>query len=175
MNKPRGDSKLKTLPQDTQKVLFGWLCAGTYESAMERAASDFGIQTSVASLSDFYSWYSLGRKLERADEFAEALAKRLESIQHLKLDGDQLSLAAQAIFEMRVEEQDDVENHVALRKLRQNDKRLKQNDLKIAQQERKIALLERQAELANQAKAVTNSAMTPEEKAARIQEIFGTT
>ena len=174
MNKQRGDSKLKTLPPDKQKQLYQWIWEGSYEYALELVKKEFGVDTNPNSLSEFFHWYSLGRKMDRADAYAEALAKKLGALQHLKLDGENLSLTAQSLFELQVTEENDPETFVALRKLRQNDRKLAQNDTRIAQLERKIVLLERQAEMLNKAKSVSSSTLSAEEKAAKIKEIFGT-
>lgn len=167
--KARGDSKLKTLSPEKQELIIGWLQMGTRDSARRKCAEQLGVETSGAALSEFYSWYFLGRQLAVAADFANSIKEDLKGIAGLNINEEQLNLAAQAIFEKQAIEAGDSKLHFKLRFLRQKDRQ-------IELEERKVQLLERRAALAEAAEStVKDKNLTPEQQAERIKQIFGIT
>ncbi len=67
MKKPVIRSPLDRLPKDQQQALLDWLTKGgasgigmTYAAARERLKTEFGVTTSMGSLSDFYHRHARG-------------------------------------------------------------------------------------------------------------------
>jgi hypothetical protein len=56
MKKPRSDSKLANLPEETQAEVAGW-CKEGLEVAREQCKARLGISVAVSSLSLWYGWY----------------------------------------------------------------------------------------------------------------------
>lgn len=141
--KPRADSALKTLPADQQEKLFRLLRATSYEKALPIVAKEFGVRTSSAALSAFFSWYPLSRRLEQAKSFADQLTQQLKANPHLNLDAEKLSAVGQVAFEAQAVAEQDPELYIGLRKLRQKDADLaissKNQELRLKQYEDKIA------------------------------------
>ncbi len=138
--KPRADSVLKSLPLGQQEKLFTLLRATSYEKALPIVAKEFGVRTSTGSLSQFFSWYPLSRRL--AKSFADQLTATLKANPSLNLDADKLSAVAQVAFEAQAVQEQDPALFIGLRKLRQKDADLalatKNTDLRLRQYEQKI-------------------------------------
>jgi len=141
--KPRSDSKLKTLPAQKQEQLYALLRANSYKAALPLVQKTFGVVTSEASLSQFYSWYPLSRRLEQAKSFADQLKESLAKNPALNLDAEKLSTVAQVAFEAQAVQEQDSALFMGLRKLRQKDADLalqaKNQDLRLRQYEEKIS------------------------------------
>lgn len=60
--KPRGDSKLKNLPEERQEQIFEW-CRKSFAHARRQLAED-GLMVSGRALSEWHSWYRRKSKLE---------------------------------------------------------------------------------------------------------------
>ena len=165
--KARSDARLKTLPKDRQEQLWQWI-NGTegYKGARRLAREQWGLQTSVTALSEFYSWFALSRHLEEAATFADELKKTLGQLPELNLNEEQVNLAAQVAFELEAIKAKDFDRFFALRKLRQKDSEM-------TLEREKFELLKRKAEQADQAEKIVESSATPEEKQQRLRAIFG--
>lgn len=132
MKKPRGDAKLKTLPDALQEALFQVLRSTTAEKAAAWLLKDHGVKTSAGALSEFFSWYPLSRRLEQAASFADQLRDQLLKLPDLNLDAAKLSQVAQVAFEARAVQEQDSELYVALKKRRQKDAELALSESKHA-------------------------------------------
>lgn len=164
--KPRADSKLKTLPFAQQEQVFALCQTMSYAAVRSAVQQKFGLDTSEAALSAFYRWYPTARRLEDAAGTADEVRQILKELPGLNLSDEQVSRAAQAAFEAQCLKSGDVESFIGLRKLRQKDRDQEQTD-------RRIALLEKKAALADAAEGVVHDqALTEEQKAARLREIF---
>lgn len=143
--KPRTDSRLKTLPPGVQEKLFALLRTTTYRKAVPVVAKEFGVQTSVGALSDFFGWYPLSRQLEQAANFAEQLEKVAKADPQLVGKSEEISRFAQIAFEARAVETQDAELFIALRKGRHKDAELalraENQALRLRQYEEKMASL----------------------------------
>ena len=118
MKKPRGDSKLKTLPKADQAKLASWLDQESQSAVIARVKKDFSIDTSPAALTDFYQWFHLTAQLQEAAGFADQLKRDLKDIPGLKLDSDQISKAAQVAFEIQAMKNKDGKLFLGLRRER---------------------------------------------------------
>lgn len=123
--KARGDSKLKTLSPDKQKLIIEWMQSGTRDQARRKCAGELGVETSGAALSEFYSWWHLGRQLTTAAEFANSVKEDLKGLAGLHVDEEQLGLIGQTIFEKQALEAGNFKQFYHLRVLRQKDRKLK--------------------------------------------------
>lgn len=117
MKKPRGDSKLKTLPPERQREMYGYLQAHTLAET-EAWLATAGLDVSLDTLSRFASWYPLAAPLQQAAHMGEAVKELLKELPGLNLNEEQLSKAGQAIFEAEALRTKDSELHVSLRTLR---------------------------------------------------------
>lgn len=124
MKKPRGDAKLKTLPDAQQLEIYELLRVKRGVEVKAYIAEKLGVETSVGALSDFYHWYPLTRRIEQAKSFASQLREDLQKLPDLQMDADKLSQIAQVAFEARAVQDQDSELYVALRKRRQKDAEL---------------------------------------------------
>lgn len=135
--KPRGDAKLKTLSPEKQVQIIEWLNTGTKDAAKARIEREFGVHTNGASLTDFYDWWHIPRRLEKADRFTTKSVESLAANPALGLNKKQLAEAGQIIFELKAMEENDTESYVALRKLRQQEELLEVNKGKLELDEKR--------------------------------------
>jgi hypothetical protein len=125
--KPRADASLKTLPEERQAEIIEYMRSHKY--ADTRAwLSEQGITASAGALSGFWSWWHveirLKHQLKEAATIAEELKSVLGTMPQLNLNEEQLNLVAQTAFEVDAVKREDFEQFVALRQLRQKDRRL---------------------------------------------------
>lgn len=141
--KQRSDSTLKTLPEVVQEQLFALLRAQSYAAVRTIVAERWQVETSAASLSEFFRWYPIQRRMATAASTADEVAKTLRTLGDVRLDDDQVSRAAQAVFEAQAMREGDAETYMGLRKIRlkQEDQRIASGslELKVRQYEDKIA------------------------------------
>lgn len=87
--KPRGDSKLKTLPEDRQAAIFDYAGEHTLIETVKWLKDD-GLQTSKSALSEFLSWHQLRRQFEEdestTDNLLEQLKKEMPGVSDQQLD-----------------------------------------------------------------------------------------
>jgi len=165
--KPRSDATLKTLPEAVQEALFALLRTESYARVRDIAREKWEVQTSPAALSEFFRWYPLSRRLEVAKSTADEMAKILAGLGDVTLDAAAIQRATQAMFEAQALRANDSETYIQLAKLRLS-REAGERDA------RRIALLETRAAQADKAEGVTrDETLTPEERAARLREIFG--
>jgi hypothetical protein len=97
--KPRGDAKLKTLPEARQEQIAEMLAGKTLDEVKRELAAD-GLQTSRNALSEFWSWWQLKQTMAEADSMAEELIARLqESDPDLAVKPEKLFSLGQMVFE----------------------------------------------------------------------------
>ena len=170
MKEPRADAKIKTLPEETQAGLYrlcsaeGGRAAMTLEEVRGVLASQHGLSVSLASLSEWRSWYGMRARMDAAKARAEQARLELLS-SNPDMSPEKLEQAAQMVFTAEVLEQGDVKGYVALATLRLNERRTQL-------EERRIKVLEAKAAQADQAKAVLGQSLTPEEQNRRLREIL---
>ena len=125
--KPRADASLKTLPEERQAEIIEYM--RSHKLADTRAwLTEQGITASIGALSGFWSWWNLDVRLKHQMKEAATIADELKSVlgtlPQLNLSEEQLNLVAQTAFEVDAVKREDFDQFVALRQLRQKDRRL---------------------------------------------------
>lgn len=180
--KPRADSKLKTLPEAQQALVFSW-CSGTLESAVSRCASDLRppVVTNLDAMSQFRRWYAA--RMQNAEAWEKCLATAEADAQHSGgKSGDWVQEQARNYFARRAVTMDDAETFAKMDSLRQGERALtikaKGDKIKAEQKDRDLALVERRVALLESREAKTketlaDATLSLEQRQARIKEIFG--
>jgi uncharacterized protein YcbK (DUF882 family) len=75
--KPRADSKLKTLPEERQAAIIEFMSSHKLTETVKSLRED-GLDTSVAALSDFYSWRQLRQQFAEDETTTESLLEQLK-------------------------------------------------------------------------------------------------
>jgi urease gamma subunit len=166
----RADAILKNLPAEALEDLWRMRHPEeggqpmTLEAICVEIPRLYQVSCSMGALSNFYKWLRLKRRME------EAKSRSQQVVEELARDGrmstEELMEAGQMVFASETLDNGNVKAFVQLLKIRNDSKRLEQES-------RRIALLEKKAELLDQAKTVSDDdALTPEEKAQRMKQIF---
>lgn len=142
MKDTRADAKLKNLPEEDLEFL--WTMRNPsedgekvkFEDIRVYIKNELGIQVSGSTLSEFYSWLTLKKRMERAEQRAEQA--KLEMLKDGNFDADDIERVAQAVFTNESFEAGNVKSYVALAKLRLARRALDHD-------ERRIKLLEENA------------------------------
>lgn len=169
MKKPRGDAKLKTLPDALQEELFQRLRRTSAVKVIAWLQEKHAVKTSAGSLSDFFSWYPRSGWLKQSAAFATDLEATIKKLPELQITAEKAAQVAQVAFEIQAAQNRDPELFLALRKNAHDSATLRLN-------ERKVKLLEAKAAQADQAREISGNAdLTPAEKEQRIKQVFGIT
>ena len=174
---PRADAKLQNLPEAALQDLWRFRHPEeggeklTYEAILVEIPRLHGFSVALSTLSSFYRWLELKRRLDaRADA---ALQLKLDMARDPKNSEDAITRAGQRLFLTEAIQERDSKAFAAIVTTRQNEKRLKQNDVRLSMDQRKLALLEKKAAQADQAAGVANNGkLSDAEKAAELKRIF---
>lgn len=172
MRKPRSDSVIEGLPPAQREQVSTWLSAEnrSYAETVKLIGAEFGVRTSVGALQAWFSQVERPRQYAQAKGLADNFATLLEG----KFDDANIKLAKQLAFEELSRPDRSVSTAKALLKIVGDSAKLQLAKQKVDLDARKVALLELKAAQAAQAEAVTkNGELTPEQKNARMREIFG--
>jgi hypothetical protein len=182
--KPRSDAS----PFDRfQSDLDQWLSVEnlSYKDALEKLRSVWPAGERLPSLSSLQRWADRRRQDLMLERIAASAAKAKEVTGAFAANpgdayGALLNMIGQAAFEMRVAKGEslDIDTlkdlsevvQVGLRS-RNEDAKLRLREQEIQLKERRVVLLERQAADATQ--TLGNETLTPEQKMAKMREIFG--
>jgi hypothetical protein len=166
--KPRSDSKLDSLPESRVVELRDGLLGGwRYEDARAWLGSECGVSCSLAVLSAFYKRHCAPVLRERRQVAALKAETLIEDAGKTDWSAATLELVRQAAFDLMSGDTLDVKTAEKLLGIM-----LKSRDQDMG--ERKLAVLERKAAQADQAATVSgDGALSAEEKAARLKQIFG--
>lgn len=115
LKKPRGDSKLKTLPEDQQRKVIEWIKAKRLDEVVKLVKAELGVETSRSSLSEFYTWFHMARRLEDYKSFADDLKGELSQIAGMDLAEDKVATFAQRAFELQCLKKDDAKTFFLMR------------------------------------------------------------
>jgi len=163
--KPRADSVLKTLSEDRRAAIAEHALAHSLDETVAWLAAD-GIKTSRTALSEFLSWHSLHAQLRRNETVVETMLQGLQS-QRPDWTPEQIQAAGQSFFTALALEQQDAEVWTKVQKLQ-----LQKQQLQLDRE--KFEHLKAQAEKADATERVLDDAqLSPEQRAKRIQEIYG--
>lgn len=116
MKKPRGDAKLKTLPDALQEDLWQQLRRTHQVKAQAWLLEKHGVKTSTGALSDFYSWYPRQATLRSAAATSDELEATLRKMPELEITADKARKVAQVNFEIQAARDRDPALFSALRK-----------------------------------------------------------
>jgi hypothetical protein len=190
MSKTRSDSWLRNLPAERQEQIIEWCNApadrepetdkavpktGGYHYARAQLAAD-GLSASVSTLSDFYSWWHLRQKFQRAEQKTsdfEEFARR----EFPDVAPERIQLAGQNYFTLRAVASDNSEEFREMEKLRlaketaETKGRQKDEELKLA--ERRVRVME--SKISKAEETLKDGSLNPTQREQRMKEIFGIT
>jgi len=115
-DKPRGDSKLKSLPEERQAAIFEHLRENTYRKTLQWLRED-GVETSIRALSEFFAWYPLRRQFLEDETTTEALVDQLKK-EVGGLSEEQLDALGQRTFSLLAIRRQDTNAFVKVRSAR---------------------------------------------------------
>jgi hypothetical protein len=182
---PRSDSRLKNLPADTLDELWDLKYPADREQKALSLAEvrgvlrdQYKIEISMAPLCEFYQWLEIKRRMDARERLADQL--KLAMAADKSISDDQIKRAGQRLFMSDGILEKDAKVFLAAVASTQDDAKLRHTEAKIGLakekvniDKRKLAMLEAKAAKADQAGAITNDgALTEEEKAARIKQLF---
>lgn len=192
MNKPRGDSKLEALTPEQKALLQKWLIDDnvTYSKAVQLCQKEFGLSVSLDALCrwrkalerEAMADRALKQALARASDSAMTAQAKVNALNELK-DPFWSALMAQIgqdAFEKRMAQEappdiqtlkDLVEIASYGLKVKYDSEKLAQGREKLSQADRRIKLLE--AKLSDATKIVQDTALSFEEKQARMKQVLG--
>jgi len=165
----RADAKMKNLPPEALEEL--WLLRNpgedgeklTLEAIAVAIPDRFGFTCSVSSLSEFYKWLRLKRRMEAATLRAEQA--RLSLASDPNMTPADLARVGQMVFTAETIEDGNVKAYVELVKLQLQAAK---QDIEI----RKLKVMEAKAAQADAAKGVLETKLSPEEQNRRLREIL---
>ena len=158
----RADAKLKNLPEEDLQTL--WRLRHpesggevmTLEAIAVEVQSKWGISIAISSLSSFYTWLEVRRRMEAQADLAEQL--KLELAKNPDVSDETIKRAGQKLFMSEGILTKNAKVFADMVIIGQNDVKLKQNDQKIGLRrtiveldKQKFALLERRARAADEA------------------------
>lgn len=175
MAKPRSDAKLKSLPPHQRQQLIRWLTEEnlSYADARDRLWQDMGVRTSAGALSGFFASECFTLRYTQARELADTVGEAMASDPE-KFDQATIALVKQKAFERAVARDGDIKELAILASIIGDTAKVRIKQQELALSERRIALLEAKAAQADAAEhVVRDTDLTPEQRTARMREIFG--
>jgi ribosomal protein L9 len=172
----RSDAKLKNLPREMRDDL--WRMRHPEEDGEKVRFIDIlawlkgkGVDSSLASLSEYYSWERTERRMEAARARADQAGRMLASDPNAT--PEDVARVGQMVFTSEMVDSGNVKAFVQLEKLRlaqkqteqderkldQRDQELTQRETLVAQSERRVALLEKKAEFADAVKKAAENSL----------------
>lgn len=173
--KPRSDSKLDSLPEHQREMLVRWLVEEnvSYDDARTRLHNDFGVETSVGALQQFYARRCFTLRASEAKHFADTVVQQALANGE-NFDAATLALIKQKAFERAYAKNGDIDELATLARIMGDSAKLELKQREVAIAERRIALLENKAAQADEAAGIAaNPNLTPAEKEARTKAVFG--
>jgi hypothetical protein len=187
--KPRGGqdselTKLKLLSPGQHETIWGWRTELVNDKPLtnaqirNRIAQQFNVRLKLdKQLSQFWSWYAVKLQLAKNESAVSALVEEYKST-NPDATPEQLQIIGQTFFTALALQQQDSQVWIATQRLNLDRDsartRFELERQKLSQSERKIVLLEKKAAAFDQAKGVMgDAALTEEQKAARMRELFG--
>lgn len=126
----RSDATLKNLPREDQDVLyaFRYPTDGTKQLSLEQIREEVPVRwpqfskPSLSTVSEFYPYYELARRMEAADSMACQVRAQLESDPDVSTDD--IDREVQKVFTMEMLKEGNVKGYVAIAKLKLAHKKL---------------------------------------------------
>lgn len=165
----RADAKLKNLPPEALEEL--WLMRNpgedgeklTLEAIAVEVPLRYGFTCSVSSLSEFFKWLRLRKRLESAQH--RAAQARMELARDPSITPADLSRVGQMVFTAETIEDGNIKAYVELVKLQLQSAK---QDIEL----RKLKVMEAKAAQADAAKGILETKLSPEEQTRRLREIL---
>ena len=164
MRKPNVQSPLDRLEDAKQHKLYELLKGASYEEALPKVRAEFGVRTTVSSLSRFMKRRAVVEHLRESVYASEAFA---ESEDVKALDKRKRSAVVSAMWEALTAK--DTKSIVALGRLSMDAGRRDDDALRLARE--KFEAAERRADAAKS--ALGDAKLTDADKIAKMKEIFG--
>jgi len=183
---PRADAKLQNLPEEALQDLWRFRHPeeGGEKLTLEAIAAEvprlYGFSVALSSLSNFYRWLEVKRRLDERSSLATQL--KLDLAKDPEVSEAQIVAAGQRLFMAEGILEKDSKVFFDMVKIGQNQTKLRQNDAKISLDKRRLKLLEAKAKRLDDAEAAiksisTNTELTPEAQRAavldKMDEFFG--
>ena len=166
MRKPNLQSPLDRLDDAQQHKLYEMLKGASYEEALPKVRAEFGVRTSVAALSRFVKRRGVVEHLRESVYASEAFA---ESEDVKALDKRKRAAVVSAMWEALNAK--DVDSIVKLGRLIASMDAGRRDDEQLALAREKFEAAERRAAQAKE--TISDRKLTPEEREAKLKEIFG--
>jgi len=170
--KPRGNAKIKTLPDEVQAEIYQHLKGHTYAQTSQWLLGNRGLTVAHNTLSRFWHWYPISTWVREGAEGADALDESArKNIRESKRAREARRERAQLAFENHLLTGHDLQAYLELRKFELGSQLAQ---AKLALESRRTALKEKAAAARERAQAPDPPAnLTPQEKEARIKAVFG--
>ena len=124
----RADAKLKSLPQEVRDTLWRFRYPEedgeklTYVAVLAWLKSELGLESSLAALSDFYSWERMERRMAAARERAEQARRELASDPNATPEA--IARVGQMVFTAEMVDDGNLKAFVALEQIRIQQRQL---------------------------------------------------
>lgn len=166
MRKPNVQSPLDRLEDAKQHKLYEMLKGASYEDALPKVRAEFGVRTTVSSLSRFMKRRAVVEHLRESVYASEAFA---ESEDVKALDKRKRSAVVSAMWEALTAK--DTKSIVALGRLLVSMDAGRRDDDALRLAREKFEASERRAAQAKE--TISDRKLTPEERESKLKEIFG--
>jgi hypothetical protein len=135
MKKQRGDSHLKTLPEERQRDIIDHLKGHTYTETKLWLAQD-GVQTSSGALSGFFSWWQLRSAMKQAESDTLNLLDLIQD-EMPEMPADKVTQLGEALFNLQAIRTQDPKTFLAFQSAKHKGK---MDQLNYDQRERELQL-----------------------------------
>lgn len=170
--KIRGDSKLDQLPDEAFSALRDWFAVEnvTYVQAQDRLREQYGVETSMGALTNFFQNHCVGFKLRKARDFAEEVGKVIAEGDN-QFGETTIELIKQKAFERAAANEASIEDLVSFMKILGDTKKLEIQQSKLDIESRRVALLEAKAAAFDKIDAAANDDnLTAEQRLEQIRK-----
>ena len=167
--KPRSDAKLRNLPPDQRTALVDWLVDEgiSYDVALKRIESEFGVKSSKGALTEFWRRECYGLTFRKARRDSDALQEILRERGGESFDEAAIAAIGQRFYEASVAKDGNVKDLQALAGILGDSAKLGLKKQEVALAERRVAAMEKK--LATVEETATDDNLTPEERLRKIR------
>lgn len=169
--KTRADSRLGNLPQERQDQIAGYARTHTIEQTVEWLGEN-GTPTSTGAVSTWLSAWRLSRQLAANASTVDLLLSKYRE-NNPNATAEEIRVIGQSFFSALALQQQDPKVWAMTQSLDLKREHLTLQREHLTLDREKFEELKRKADQADAARSTTESALTPEQKEARMREIFG--
>ena len=160
MRKPRSDSKLANLPEETQDEIAAW-CREGLEVGREMLHAKMGVSISLGALSSWLAWYRRQSALKSGNA---RVLQTLEWFRKNKPAASPEEIRSATFLQLSLLHEEDPEIQIQLLKEQGRD-------LDRELSARRVRILEDNAAKAKE--VLSDAKLSPEEQTAKMREVFG--